>query len=342
MSVTRVTIKDVARSAGVSIATVSNVLNGTGRVSADTVRTVRRAILELKFSPSQAARNLKDKKSRLIAVIVPLLHKGFLHDNPFYWQLVGGIEEGARAHRLHIMLVGADPEESYSFVKERHLDGLIVIGAFEGSEALERIVQWGVPSVFVDSYLADPNVCQILSDDEKGGYLGTNHLIDLGHRNIALLTGEIEPNGVHEARFLGYRRALKEAGIGYRPAWAVEEPPTMEGGARSVPRILALQGVSAVFATSDVAAMGLLSGLSERGLSVPRDLSVAGFDDLPYSRFTTPPLTTVAQDIGLKGMEAVRLLQAHMDNKEPPYRKKLIPVELKARQSTRFLAEGEG
>ncbi|WP_230986679.1 LacI family DNA-binding transcriptional regulator [Cohnella fermenti] len=333
----RVTIKDVARCAGVSIATVSNVLNGTGRVSADTISLVQRAIKALDFSPSQAARNLKAKKSRLIAVIVPFAGRGVLHENPFYWELVTAIEAGARSYQLHVLLVGAEPEESFSFVKERHLDGVIVIGASEGTEALARILQLNVPTVFLDSYLSDAALYQVLVDDEWGGCEGTKHLIGLGHRSIALLTGELRPRGVHEARYIGYRKALDEAGIGYRPNLVIEAPPSMEGGSSAAARIAELIGVTAVFATSDVAAIGLMSGLGERGIAVPRDLSVVGFDDLHLGRFASPPLTTVAQDIGGKGREAVRLLLAQMENGRAPSRLERLKVEMKVRRSARRL-----
>lgn len=335
MSQARVTIKDVARAAQVSIATVSNVLNGTGRASQDTIRKVQRAIEELDFSPSLSARSLKDKNSSLIAVIVPFLEKGRLHDNPFYWQLVTGIEEGARNEKLHVMLVGVEPDEQFAFVRDRHLDGLIVVGTFDGSNILERILNLNIPCVYMDSYLDNDSLYQIRLDDERGGYIGAKHLISLGHRNIALLTGELMAGGVNEKRFSGYCKALQEAGIPYRRELVYQEPTSSLGGYRIAGQIGAKAGkISAVFAFSDVAAMGLVKGLHDLGFAVPRDFSIMGFDDNQYSGYMVPALTTVRQDIVLKGQLAVSLLIAQMSNHSDAQRKVVMDVELTVRQST--------
>ncbi|HTG68540.1 MAG TPA: LacI family DNA-binding transcriptional regulator [Candidatus Udaeobacter sp.] len=335
MNQDRVTIKDVAKTAEVSIATVSNVLNGTGRVSPDTVRRVTEAITKLNFAPSMSARNLKDKKSSLIAVIVPFLEKGRLHDNPFYWQLVTGIEEGARNEKLHVILVGVEPDEQFSFVRERHLDGLIVIGIFEGTDIFERILRLNVPCVFMDSYLENDELYQVGLDDELGGYIGTKHLLSLGHRNIALLTGTLMHGGVNYRRWLGYCKALKESDISYREELVIEVPTSSASGYRTASIIAPkVKDITAVFALSDVTAIGLIKGLYDLGYVVPRDISVMGFDDNQNSRYMVPALTTVHQDIVLKGQTAVKLLIAQMENEQEMDRKVVIGVELTIRQST--------
>ncbi|HZG85035.1 LacI family DNA-binding transcriptional regulator [Paenibacillus sp.] len=334
----RTTIKDVARVANVSIATVSNVLNGTGRVAPETMKRVQKVIEELQFSPSTSARNLKDKKSQLIAVVVPFLEKGRLQDNPFYWQLVSGIEEGARNHALQVILIGVDEQETFSFVHERHLDGLIVVGVFEGSSALEKIRSLQIPTVYMDSYLSDPSLVQVYLDDELGGYIGTKHLIALGHRRIAVLTGKLIEGGVTFKRWQGYRRALEEAGIPYLEELVIEEPTSPLGGYHSAQIVGdASKRISAVFAFSDVAAMGLIKGLHEIGLTVPNDVSVMGYDDIFYCDYMIPALTTVRQDIVQKGQTAVNLLlrlqEEGVDANEVD-RRVVLPVNLKVRQST--------
>ncbi|MFC5703333.1 LacI family DNA-binding transcriptional regulator [Cohnella faecalis] len=332
----KVTIKDVARRANVSVTTVSNVLNNSGRTSPDTIRKVRQVIEEMEFSPSASARNLRDKKSHLIAVVVPFLEKGRLQDNPFYWHLVLGVEEGARNHRLHVILLGVDEEESFSFVQERHLDGLIVVGTYEQSPIFKKILSLDVPCVFMDSYLSDPNLYQIYLDDEVGGYLGTKHLISLGHRRIALLTGKILEGGVSHMRWLGYCRAMEEAGLPYDPDLIREEPVSTIGGYQAAQYITdARKQITAVFVFSDVGAMGLIKGLHELGVQVPRDVSVVGFDDLFYTDYMLPSLTTVKQDIAERGNIAVQLLLDQI-SEELRYdsRKVVLPVSLKVRQST--------
>jgi len=336
----RATIKDVARLAGTSIATVSNVLNGTGRVSADTQMKVKRIMRELDYSPSTAARNLKDKRSSLIAVIVPYLAAGSLLDNPFYWQLVAGIEEEARLERLHFILVGAEPDESFAFVKERQLDGLIVIGAFKGTDILNRIQQLKAPSVFVDSYLDDDSLYQLRLDDELGGYIGTKHLLSLGHRDIALLSGELQEQGVHYYRWLGYCRALQEAGIPVRQELVLQEPVSSLSGYRAAARIVAqAAAASAVFCLSDVTAVGLMKGLHDIGLKVPGHISVMGFDNSQQASYTIPALTTVSQDTVEKGRNAVRGLIALMNGETAIERTIVQSVELVIRQSTGSKAE---
>ncbi|MGG1633732.1 LacI family DNA-binding transcriptional regulator [Paenibacillus sp. NRS-1760] len=335
MSQERITIKDVAKRAKVSIATVSNVLNGTGRVAPNTVQSVQAAIAEMNFTPSMSARNLKDKKSSLIAVIVPFLEKGRLHDNPFYWQLVTGIEEGARNEKLHVLLVGVEPDETFSFVRERHLDGLIIIGVFEGSPIYERILELNVPCVFMDSYLKNDELYQVGLDDELGGYIGTKHLLSLGHQNIALLTGTLLEEGVNHRRWLGYKRALEEAGMTCQSDYVFEVPTSSIGGYRTASQIASRgQELTAVFALSDVLAIGLIKGLHDLGIVVPRDVSVMGFDDNQNSHYMVPGLTTVHQDIVLKGQTAVKLLTAQMDKDAAVDRKVVIGVELTIRQST--------
>lgn len=332
----RVTIKDVAKAANVSIATVSNVINGTGRASGETIRKVNRIIEEMQFRPSTAARNLKDKKSHLIALVVPFQGKdGRLADNPFYWQLVSAIEEATRSRNVHVIPVGVSEDENFAFVRERHLDGLIVVGTRDDARALEQLLSLDVPCVFMDSYLSDPDLHQVCLDDEMGGYLGTKHLLALGHRRIALLTGELKDGDVNRRRLDGYRRALEEAGVDYGEDLIFQEPVSAEGGYQAAQRVVDPRNrISAVFACSDIAAMGLVKGLHEFGVHVPGDVSVMGFDDTWFSCYMVPALTTVHQDIAHRGKAAVDLLFRQIDGEPAELRKVVLPVSLKVRQST--------
>lgn len=332
----RVSIKDVAKLANVSVATVSNVMNGTGRVSADTARRVKRVIEELRFSPSLAARNLKDKSSSLIAVVVPYLVEGSLQDNPFYWQLVRGIEESARDRKFQVILQGVTGQETFSFVHERHLDGMIVVGIYEASPLYRRILDLGVPCVFLDSYLSDSEVYEVSIEDEAGGYLGTKHLLELGHRRIALVTGGLKGGGVNDWRYKGYCRALEEAGLPFDPTLVHHGSPSLEGGYRIASGPLhADKSITAVFAFSDILAMGLMKGLLDSGRSVPKDISVMGFDDLFFSAYMSPSLTTIRQDITYKGKVAMELLLKQIaPDTEAPQRKIRLEVALQKRNST--------
>ncbi|MEW9701384.1 LacI family DNA-binding transcriptional regulator [Paenibacillus sp. SI8] len=336
----RITIRDVARMANVSVTTVSNVLNKTGRTSPDTIRKVEQVMEELQFFASASARNLRDKKSHLIGVIVPFLEKGRLKDNPFYWQLLSAIEEGTRNHQFHIILFGANDNESFSFVHERHMDGLIVIGTFDDSPVLERLLQLNVPCVFMDSYLSDPKLAQVNVDDQAGGQLGTKHLLGQGHRRIAILSGVLQSTGVSYERWLGYRRALEEAGINYDPSLVLEEPVSLEGGYHAGLRAGTLppeDRFSAVFAFSDVGAIGFIKAMYDLGISVPDQISVVGFDDIFLSPYIPVSITTVKQDLVEKGQAAVNMLLSQIQGEPIENCKIVLPVSLSVRNSTKAL-----
>lgn len=335
-----ISINDVARTANVSIATVSNVINGKGRVSVLTEKRVRKVIEQLGYSPNLLARNLKTNQSGLIGLVVPTVKPGRLKDNPFYWDLLAGIEEFARDRNFHIILSGFDEtEESFSFVKERQLDGLIIVGARERSSAIERILELGIPFVFVDNYLRNPELYQVSLDDRLGGWLATKHLLELGHKKIAVLIGDIPLENIHhygvlQERWFGYRTALEEAGIEYDAAFMLRLPTSVEGGYLAAEWLKEHRDVTAIFSFSDIAAMGILKGLKEHGRKVPTEVSVIGFDDLYVSAYTNPPLTTVSQNIVVKGMAAAQLLFNQMEEVTHYSRKVVLPVELKVRETT--------
>lgn len=331
----KLTIKDIAKKAGVSIATVSNVINGTGRVSTETTQKVKRIIEELQYRPSMAARNLKAKNSRMIAVVVPLQKGGRLQDNPFYWELVSGIEAGARNEKFHVLLSGVEENETFAFLKERHIDGCIVVGTYDGSNVVQNVLSTNVPCVFMDSYLSDESLYQVTVDDHLGGYLGTRHLLGLGHTRIAVLTGKLREGSVIYHRLEGYKRALKEAGIPFDPDLVMPVEVSALGGYQAAQKVGdARNDITAVFAFSDIAAMGLLKGLTDIGIRIPQDVSVMGFDDIYNANYLTPALTTVKQNILLRGRKAVELLMDQINGEYVLEKKVVMPVDLKVRQTT--------
>jgi LacI family transcriptional regulator len=335
-----VSIVDVAKKAGVSIATVSNVVNGKGRVSISTIQKVQRVIEELGYTPNLPARNLKTRRTDLIGLVVPTMEPGRLQDNPFYWDLLAGVEEGARDRKFHIILTGIDEStETFAFVKERRLDGLIIVGMNEGSQAIGRAMELGLPVVFIDSYLQDSELYQVNLDDRMGSYRATSYLIAQGHRRIALLIGDIPMErianyGVLHERWLGYRDALEEAGIPYDPQLMIKLPTSLEGGYQASNRLVELPDVTAIFSFSDISAMGLLKGLKEKSKSVPGEYSVIGFDNLFVSEYTSPSLTTVSQNILEKGQAAVRMLLDQIDGQPIAERRRTLPVDLIVRETT--------
>lgn len=335
-----VSIVDVAKAAKVSTATVSNVINNKGRVSTKTKQKVQRVIQELGYTPNLSARNLITRKTGLIALVVPIRQPGGLHDNPFYWDLLAGVEAGVRDRHFNIILKGIDERtETFTFAKERRLDGIIVVGTNEGSQAVDRVMNLGIPAVFIDSYLRNEKLCQVNMNDRLGSYEATRHLIKLGHRRIAVLLGDIEMDhiayyGILHERWLGYRDALEEAGIPYDPDLMLLLPTSLEGGYQAPEKLASLPDVTAVFSFSDISAMGLLKSLQDKGIKVPEEYSVIGFDNLFISNYTWPSLTTVSQNIFEKGRSAMEMLLNQIDGKPIPERHKVLPVELVIRDTT--------
>ncbi|MFD2671833.1 LacI family DNA-binding transcriptional regulator [Marinicrinis sediminis] len=331
----RITIKDVAKEAGVSIATVSNVMNGTGRVSIRTVRKVEDVIERLQFYPSKAARNLKDKSSHLIAVVVPYLKEARLRDNPFYWKLMIGIEEGAKHKSFQVMLMDVNDEESFAFVQERHLDGLIVVGTFQNAPVIDRILALKKPVVFMDSYISDLSLYQVYLDDEEGGYLGAKHLLELGHRSIGVMCGLLIEGGVYHARWKGFQKAIREAGLSMDNQHIFDIHTSAEKGRRLAHQIAEEHpDITAMFSFSDIGALGLIRGFHEKGIRVPDDMSVMGFDDMYYMEYMNPALTTIRQNVHEKGRAAVEMLMELIDDSATSARQIVLPVELIVREST--------
>lgn len=331
----KVTIKDIAREAGVSVATVSNVLNGKGRVSAETAERIQRIIAEKNFVPSTLARGLKNKNTQLISVIVPYLKRGNFEENPFFWQLISGVEMGTKDQEFNVMLTRVDRDNDLSFVRMHNVDGLIVVGIDAGSELYRSILDLKIPTVFMDSYIDQPGIYQVHNDDLLGGYLGTKHLISLGHTRIAVVAGSLSGRGVDYQRLLGYKKALAEAGLAYDERLVLENGGTMLGGYHAAQKIFSLpEQVTAAFVLSDIGAMGLIKGLNEMGKRVPEEISVVGYDDIFYTEYMIPSLTTIRQDIFKKGKTAAGLLLAQINGEPLPDANVLLPVELKVRAST--------
>lgn len=335
----RITIRDVSERAGVSTAAVSYVLNGReGKVSPETVAKVRQAVEELNYIPDYSARSLANNKSKLIGVVIPQTEdrKQLLLQNPFYSELICGIEARLRQSGYHMIVSGVEKGEGYLDTSmQRNLDGAIITGIYQESfyDDLKKV---RMPIVLVDSYINDSSFQVVGIDDELGGYLATKYFIENGHTNISLVTGLIRKDGVVEKRFLGYKRALKEAGLFYNPDYVFEHSVTYEFG-QEAGKLVALKHpeITAVFATSDLMAMGVIQGLREVGKDVPRQVSVIGFDDISVARMSAPPLTTIAQDAVSRGMKAAELLLDAIEKprENAPTDPILMPIALVERNS---------
>lgn len=331
----RATIKDIALKAKVSPMTVSNVINGrAAKASADTVERINVAIAELGYTPNLSARALVSNASRMVGVLIPFTENqnALLLDNPFYAEIVSGIETSLRAAGFYMMLAGVGEKGAkLDTLSSWNMDALIVLGVYR--EALyEQLKSRDLPTLLIDSYIDDEHFYRLGIDDEQAAFDATSHLIAQGHREIAVVTGVIRADGVVERRVAGYRRALTAAGISHDPALVFSGSVTFDWGSEAAASIAANRKITAAFCTADLIAAGLLAGLHKLGKRIPEDVSVMGFDNLSISTMVYPALTTVDQSIGEKGRLAGNLI-ASILNKRDTARQTIVPTVIVERDS---------
>lgn len=337
----RVNIKDVAREAGVSTATVSYVLNDTPHqsISAETTSRIREAVRKLNYVPNLNARSLSSRKTNLIGVVIPQTEPGkeFMFSNPFYGDLLSSAEYEARQNGYHLLLSGSESNQSYiNIARNRGVDGIIIVGAYP-TKWLDELQELAIPVVLVDTYVKDPVYHTIGIDDRLGGRMATEYLIKNGHRRIAFVSGQIEDQGVVQKRFQGYRDALDAAGIPLRQEHIYPGNISFEY-AESVAQEMLSRGrkETAAFASADILGMGLIKGMRRLGLHVPEDLSIVGFDDVYLARICDPSLTTVRQDIAAKGTTAVQFILDALAGKQGK-QERILPIEIVERESVRTI-----
>jgi LacI family transcriptional regulator len=334
----RVTLKDIATAAGVSMMTVSNVVNGNhARVSSATVDRIQRIVAELGYVPSASARSLAARTSRLVGLLVPAADEDSLTLSPHTTAMLGQVERSLRKSGYHLLLRGiADPAETPEALRSWSLDGAILLGFLD--EEVDRLgpAELGsVPVLAIDSYSRNPLTAGVHSDDVTGARLATRHLIDLGHREILFAGPAFGRAGLVHQRFRGFLAAFADAGLTWPDSLIATVNTTHDDGAELGRRLPgAHPTATAVFATADILAIGIMAGLADAGVPVPSRLSVVGFDDLDISAYVTPKLTTVAQDIAGKAATAVALLLDAIREGERPDRPLTLDVRLVERGST--------
>ncbi len=330
-----VTIKDIANAVGVSATTVSNVIRGnSGRVSPEMIARINQAIQDMHYTPNLSARALVSNSSHIIGVInhlVPLESGGFFQD-PFHGALLAGIEQLLRERSYYMMMRTIDSTpELLSLLNNWNLDGLILTGIFP-SDFYQELKRQSTPFVLVDSYVLD-DIPQIRLEDRKGGYIATKHLLEMGHRRILFCGPPIYGEGVLRERYEGYKQALAEYGLQPRHEDVYGVEIGIDRGTLLGRELAQRTDYTAIFATADILAAGIISGLNESGRRVPDDVSIVGFDDLYIARLTSPQLTTVHQDVTLRGCQAAELLIAAAEHSAQAERSLTMPVRLVERQS---------
>jgi LacI family transcriptional regulator len=330
-----VTIKDVARLAGVSVATVSRVLNASARVEEPTRERVLAATRKLRFSPNTAARSLSTRRSLALGVILPDLY------GEFFSELLRGMDNAAQ-RAGYSLLVSSSHHDARGIdaavrVSRGRVDGLLIMAPDVARVALAAALPRGIPTVLLNGRpAADSDVTAVTVDNYGGAAAVTRHLIALGHRRIGFIAGAAH-NADAQQRERGHRAAMRAAGIEHEPELSVRGDFTEDAGVEGARALLTLASrPTAIFAANDAMAVGALAFLREAGVDVPSQMAVVGFDDIPVARFLNPPLTSVRVGIAALGAHAIQLLLealATRTTRSSSPRREVLPTQLVVRGS---------
>lgn len=324
----KITIKDIAKFVGVTPTTVSNVLNGTNRISEDTRQRVLQAVEELHYTPNMSARALVKKRTYTIGLFIPATPRAF--SDPYFSELLRGLTEVSLEHGYVVSIIYSDGLDDS--VRER-IDGLILTEVKVNDPFIQDFETSGMPFVALgkggDQELDD----YVMSDTRKGLQDAMNYLFRLGHRRFGYILGPLSYEYVYE-RYQVFREMQRELGLEYDPYCIATGDNSREGGAHATRRMMhAKKKPTAILASTDLMALGVIECLREMRYNVPKDISVVGFDDAEFSRYVRPSITTVRHDIYRTGRHAARMLIAKLEGRA--YTKPVhLPVKFIVRDST--------
>ena len=325
---------DVAREAGVSVATVSRVINGSNSVSKKLSAQVQAAMDKLHYHPSSVARSFRIQQTMLVGVIIPLI------DHPFYSRLALAIEQKLFSHGYRAIICNAEEDESrerayVEMLLRQRVDGFIINSAAISARHLEELEALRVPYVLIDRDLPHAECSKVFSDNAQGGFIGMEHLIQLGHRRIGVAGAPAHTEPI-QRRIQGAQQALAAYDLLADPQLLVKgDTQLFDMGYQAAAKLMRLpQPPTAIFSLTDVTAVGAMHALAELGLSVPGDVSVLGYDNIPIASYMIPQLSTVAQPIVDMGETAVDLLFARLQDPAQPTEARVLQTRLIPRQST--------
>jgi DNA-binding LacI/PurR family transcriptional regulator len=330
----RVTLIDVAKKAGVSASTVSRALKNDPRISEIVTEKVKRIAVEMGYIPNITARSLKTGHTNIIGLLV--------RDISDEWSaaVIPAIEHECSKHNLALLLSNADSDpqrERYylEVFQQRNAEGVIILTPVSSNQIEYLPYARSVPMVLVDTFLDQPLINTITVDHELGSYMSTNHLLELGHREIVFISGplEIAPSRKYKE---GFNRALRENQINEKGAiFRAEKIIDVDHGYRAMQEVLRWNpNLTAVATGSDLMAAGAMKAIKDYGLNIPEDISIVGYDDIPLSNFLDPALTTIRQDRGVLGELAVEILLDLISGNADQVRQITIPPEIILREST--------
>jgi LacI family transcriptional regulator len=330
-----VTITDVARLAGVSISTVSRVINNSMPVSDELRKSVLKAMEELNFKPNILAQNLRRRLTSVIGVIIPDIRF------PAFDEVVKGVEDTCIQNEHTVLLSdsNSDPEREIinaELFERQQVDGIVFAGiwGWEQQEHIARLCENGMPICLVNRDIDNLPVDQVSTSNERGEYLAVSHLIDLGHRVIGC-AALLPTGGIKKDELSGYRQALADAGYQVREDLITNTTPSYSSGVEAGKRLLQQNTrPTAIFARSDQMAIGVIKAALDMGLKVPEDLSVIGYGDIPISQYFNPPLSTIRMPRYEMGVKAALMLLERIEKKNLPQRQAIFEPHLVVRTST--------
>jgi len=326
------TLKDVAKLAGVDPSVVSRIINNDKSLSikAETRRQVLEAIEKLNYRPNAIARSLKKGETKMLGMVIPDF------SNPVYSSIIRGAESQAVKEGYHLMVCSLQSEANSTYLpllREGRVDGLLVACSEFEDTHLPELDKEDVPFILVNR-LSKGSEKYVVTDDVFGTKLAVKHLIELGHTRIAHLAGPLY-TGTGLERFQGYRLALQEAGIEFKPNYMFESKYTAEDGYRGMNTLLDLpEPPTAVFAGNIMICLGAMKAAQERGLTIPDDISLVGFHDVFFASMLYPPLTTVKMPLFEMGQEAVKKITKILRGEEVEQSLRIPGASLVVRGST--------
>jgi LacI family transcriptional regulator len=336
----KVTIKEVAKAANVSVATVSYVINGVqNMVSEETKQKVNKVIEELGYVPNITARSLVKQESRLIGIVLPAeenLKYMVLRENPFYLEFISGVEYRALEQGYNTLLVGVgDVKHCRDILNSRNYAGFITFD-FIDKEVYALLEQSNVPVVVIEdkySGKTDTSISYLNSDDFRGGYLAAEHLIKKGHKKICVYT-IMTSTHVAQERIKGFKKACEDYNINLNEGFLLQ----VDSLDIIIDKIL--QGeYTAIFCVGDILAMYLMKALMKRGIRIPEDMSIIGYDNIASCQFLMPALTTINQQIFNKGAKAVDIILHNISRTNDKINEYIMPVELIERESVQEISK---
>lgn len=324
-----ITLKDIAKEAGVSVMTVSRVINGhASKVSRETAEKINSIIKRSGYVPNSSARSLSSKTSHIVSIIMRGEGNSLAesYNSIMFANIVHHVQLQDYYTMVHFI---NDYRDITNRLRTWSIDGAIFLGPFD-KDIMNIKEDNQIPLVFIDSYSPVRQLTNVGIDDYKGGVLAAKHFIERGHRSFAFIGTSLDSSSVVQHRLKGFKDSIEEAGLTFNPEHILD----INDNISLTKRILNFkEPVTAIFATSDMIAVDLINEMTAVGLRVPEDYSIIGFDDLPISHYITPKLTTIAQDINRKAQLASDILFRHIDDYNAPSQNIILDVHLIERDS---------